>query len=101
MSYGDIDQEWGQMEKKILPNEFQQVHGFQSTYGKRLFDSIYHLTKNEQDVPFSEHILEVMHNDSLEIRCIDQHIKFEIEKHQLRVSNWQTNVVDLVLPYEK
>jgi len=42
-----------------------------------------------------------MHNDSLEIRCIDQHIKFEIEKHQLRVSNWQTNVVDLVLPYEK
>ena len=105
--YENIEEQWKQIQIKMLINGLERVQTFTSAYGESCFETICHLTNHEYDVPCLRRIVTqtfcnaVMKNDSFSIRCIEKYVKIEIQKNVSRVANWQGYIVHLALPYEK
>jgi transcriptional regulator NrdR family protein len=45
MKYENIEQQWAQIQNKMLSNGFEQVHEFNSAYGESSFETICYLTQ--------------------------------------------------------
>jgi hypothetical protein len=107
IKYENIEQQWAQIQSKMLSNGFELVHEFNSSYGESSFETICYLTRDEYDVPCLRRIMAqtfsnvVMHNDYFAIRCINQYIKIDIQQGLPRVIDWKTYIENLALPYEK
>jgi hypothetical protein len=65
----------------MLSNGFERVHGFNSAHGESSFETIFHLTQDEYDVPCLQYIVTqnftnaMMDNDTCAIKRIEQYIK--------------------------
>ena len=52
MRYENIEQQWVQIQNKMLANGIEGAHEFNSAYGESLFETIFYSTQNEYDVLF-------------------------------------------------
>ena len=84
--YENIEEQWKQIQIKMLTNGLERVQTFTSAYGESCFETICHLTNHEYDVPCLRCIVAqtfcnaIMKNYSFSIRCIEKYVKIEIQK---------------------